>query len=181
MRTTRRLSPLGRFASFREHHPSMSNASNLVLRPIARIAVAIGWMGLIFLVSARSTVPQPPGLGPVVTSNLGHFSVYFVLAILVWWVLGGFGLEGRRRWLLAIALAVLYGVSDEWHQSFVPGRQPDPLDVIVDAVGAACGLATISWTVRRMRSTDEGTDEPEPAPTAGESRRRNSPGIADTT
>ncbi|MBA3277001.1 MAG: VanZ family protein [Chloroflexia bacterium] len=153
----------------------MSNASHLILRPIARIAIAIGWMALIFLVSARGTVPRPPGLGPVVTSSLGHFSVYFVLAILVWWVLGGFGLGGRRRWLLAFALAVLYGVSDEWHQSFVPGRQPDPLDVAVDALGAACGLAVAAWAVRRWGGSNQ------ERATAAESRRRNSPGIADTT
>jgi len=122
-------------------------------RPLPRILAAVGWMGLIFLVSAQRTVPQPPGLGPVLTSMLGHFSVYFVLAIVLWWVLGGFGVEGRRRWLLAFGLAVLYGASDEWHQSFVPGRQPDPFDLLVDAVGAACGLYLASWLHARSTRT----------------------------
>jgi VanZ family protein len=123
----------------------MSNPGLPVARPVLRILAAMGWMGLIFLVSAQSTVPQPPGLGPAMTAYLGHFCVYFVLAILVWWVLGGFGLQGRRRWLLAFGLAVLYGASDEWHQSFVPGRTPDVLDLLVDALGAACGLAVVTW------------------------------------
>lgn len=111
-----------------------------LLRPIPRILAAAAWMGFIFLVSARSALPQPPGLGRELTAMPGHFSVYFVLAIILWWVLGGFGLEGRRRSLLAFGLAVAYGVTDEWHQSFVPGRTPDVLDVIVDALGAAAGL-----------------------------------------
>ncbi len=153
----------------------MTKTANPISRPMPRILATLGWMGVIFLISARSTVPQPPGLTPAITSNLGHFSVYFVLAITVWWALGGFGLDGRRRWLLAFGLTVLYGLSDEWHQSFVPGRQPDVLDVMVDALGAICGLVAAEWTQRRMGSTVE-----VPVPTTGESPRRNSPGIVDT-
>lgn len=123
----------------------MTDPPNPVTRPALRIVVAIGWMYLIFLISAQSTVPQPPGIAPAITSNLGHFGVYFVLAILVWWVLGGFGLEGPQRWLVAFGLTVLYGVSDEWHQSFVPGRTPDVLDIVIDALGAACGLYAAQW------------------------------------
>jgi len=36
---------------------------------------------------------------------------------------------------LAFAIAFLYGVSDEIHQYFVPGRHPDVLDVVADASG----------------------------------------------
>lgn len=127
----------------------MTDSPNPPGRPLLRIVAAIGWMSLIFLVSNRTTLPQPPGLTPMITAALGHFSVYFVLAILVWWVLGGFGIDGRPRWLLAFGLAVLYGVSDEWHQSFVPGRTPDVLDVVIDALGAACGLIAIGWVDAR--------------------------------
>ncbi len=149
METARRLEPLGRFSLFKGIPQSMTDLANSPGRPLLRIAAAIGWMGLIFLVSNRTTLPQPPGLTPMITAALGHFSVYFVLAILVWWVLGGFGLDGRPRWLMALALAVLYGVSDEWHQSFVPGRTPDVFDVLVDALGAACGLIAIGWADAR--------------------------------
>lgn len=149
-------------------------------RPLPRILAATGWMCLIFLLSAQSTVPQPPGLTPALTSSLGHFSVYFVLAILFWWVLGSFALQGRRRWLLAFGLALLYGLSDEWHQSFVPGRQPDVVDLAVDAAGAACGLAAAEWAARRWGPPREGEGNTASAPTIGESRRRSSPGIADT-
>jgi VanZ family protein len=43
--------------------------------------------------------------------------------------------------LAAIALATMYGVSDEFHQSFVPGRSPDRFDVVADCVGATIGVA----------------------------------------
>lgn len=150
----------------------MTDSPTPVTRPALRIVAAIGWMCLIFLMSARSAVPQPPGITPAISSNLGHFGVYFVLATLAWWVLGGFGLEGRRWWLIAFGLTVLYGLSDEWHQSFVPGRQPDILDVMVDGFGAACGLYVAGWVGdrwngRQSQSTEQDRIVPEHHPRRG--------------
>jgi len=52
--------------------------------------------------------------------------------------------------LLAWLLAVIYGLSDELHQSFVPGRSPSAWDVILfDAPGGACGLWLKVWLSRR--------------------------------
>lgn len=45
----------------------------------------------------------------------------------------------KRACLLAIVLASLYGITDEFHQSFVPGRFPDPVDWLVDTFGATLG------------------------------------------
>jgi VanZ family protein len=41
----------------------------------------------------------------------------------------------------ASLLAILYGISDEWHQAFVPGRSSGVDDVIADAAGALLGAA----------------------------------------
>jgi len=40
----------------------------------------------------------------------------------------------------AFLLVTLYGISDEFHQAFVPGRTPDVFDVAADCVGAILGL-----------------------------------------
>jgi len=78
-----------------------------------------------------------------------HGGVYGLLAAL--WVrafntLKGF--RGRRRLLLitGIALATLYGLSDEWHQSFVPARTADPFDLLADFCGSIIG----SWVYLRL-------------------------------
>jgi len=110
---------------------------------ILRFLPALAWAGVIFYISDQPTLPDVPGLASTITSVLGHFTVYFVLAVLIWWGLGARGLTDRQRVGIAFTIAVLYGVSDEWHQSFVPGRQPDIFDIITDAVGAATGLAII--------------------------------------
>lgn len=64
-------------------------------------------------------------------------------------MLGALLLRATGRAGLALALAVLYAVSDEIHQAFVPGRAGSPLDVAIDAVGVACGIAI--WQLIRSR------------------------------
>ena len=49
----------------------------------------------------------------------------------------------RNAWW-AVLLAVVYGATDEWHQSFVPGRTPELRDLFADAVGSAFG-ASVVW------------------------------------
>ena len=49
--------------------------------------------------------------------------------------------EVHPRWLyMAWTLATLYSATDEFHQSFVPGRHPAATDVMIDAFGAALAL-----------------------------------------
>lgn len=108
-----------------------------------RFTPVIIWMGLIFALSAQPTTPHLPGFMPSLTAILGHFVVYAVLAALLWWLLGVFELSVRQRWFIAFAVAVCYGMSDEWHQEFVPSRDPSILDLAVDAAGALASLAVI--------------------------------------
>ena len=123
-----------------------------------RLLPALAWMGVIFALSHRSTLPTPPGMVDSV-SVIGHFTVYFVLAILIWWVLATLPLSPLLRYLSAWVLSVLYGLSDEWHQSFVPGRHPDLLDVLTDAIGAACGLLVVWWITRRLARQGASTED----------------------
>jgi VanZ family protein len=83
-------------------------------------------------------------------SPIAHFTEYAVLAALL-----VFGAGGRRLTVsLAITLLLvcsLYGVSDEFHQRYVTGRTPDPVDWATDTAGAATALAAIAL-VRRRRT-----------------------------
>lgn len=103
-----------------------------------RIA-ALLWMILMFWLSSRSDLPggfDLPGWLPL--DKVAHFGLFGVLAALLY-------LAGSSA-LLAVAIAALYGVSDEVHQMFVPGRSPDVRDWLADLAGALAGV----WAVILM-------------------------------
>jgi VanZ family protein len=112
----------------------MSSASRLAsIRAVAPIAL----MALIFWGSAQSGGGGFPEWAHVIA----HFSEYAALAALWAWALSP-GL-GRRAIALAGAISFLYAVSDEVHQSYVPGRFSDPWDVVVDSLGIVFALLAI--------------------------------------
>lgn len=107
----------------------------------------VAWMGTIFFLSARPDLPHPSlGWLDLAISSAAHLLMFAVLAILWARALG----RGRRVWLIALGLTLLYALSDELHQLFVPGRHADPLDLAFDALGAALGVAGWVWLQRRI-------------------------------
>jgi VanZ family protein len=115
----------------------------------ARILAPLAWMGLIFYLSAQQSVgPELPGF----TRVIAHFSVYAVLAAL-WAVALGPAIGRRAAFAAAAAISFLYAVSDEIHQSYVPGRDSDPFDVLVDCAGIGFAIWALSrWSARRAAS-----------------------------
>jgi VanZ family protein len=125
-----------------------------ITRPIPALAALI-WMGVIFALSSRSTIPVPFGLTTELTSIAGHFVMYAVLAVLLWWAIEPLDLSAPGRFALALAGAVAYGLTDEWHQSFVPGRDASLIDILVDSIGALCGLAVVRRVTRSLSARDD--------------------------
>ena len=117
------------------------------------LPVVLG-MGVIFYLSAQPDLPHhPEAMLDVVIKKLGHMAEYGILTALVLWALGGQGHStSRRHYLYAFAVAGLYAVSDETHQYFVPGRNPQPLDVGFDVLGSLVALVVI-WSVTRARES----------------------------
>ncbi len=113
-----------------------------------RWAAAVIWMALIFFLSSQSRLPLLPlGWADALQDIAGHFVAFGVLAILFAWALSGSGVAHPLWWSLAMVL--LYALSDEFHQSFVPGRHPDAFDIATDAAGATCALLLLRYLPRR--------------------------------
>lgn len=106
-------------------------------------------MGMIFFVSAQSRLPDlSRRLSDSLQDVLGHFVAYAILALLVHWALEGFGIARAGLWTLAITF--LYGLSDEFHQSFVPGRAVEAADLAADVAGAGLALLLPDRLLRRL-------------------------------
>ncbi len=120
---------------------------NRFLLFVSRWLPALGMMTLIFAFSSVPGEVMPRfGWAEFVVKKGAHMAAYALLALSFW---RGLGWQGRRAGL-AWLLAVIYAVTDEVHQSFVPGRQPSLADVLVfDALGAALGL--LAANARRRR------------------------------
>lgn len=111
------------------------------------------WMAAIFSASARSDI----GLAGEIPDYLTHGAAWFLGSGLACRALAG-GLRplGAGRALLAVGLVTGYGVLDEWHQAYTPGRHASAADVAKDLAGAS--LAAVAFR-RRYPDAAAGTIE----------------------
>jgi VanZ family protein len=118
------------------------------------------WCGVIFGLSALpgSAIPD---LEVPHADKLVHAVVYGILGALTF--------RGARRSrpnhstarvvAVAVLIAVLYGITDELHQAFVPRRTPDWHDAVADTVGGLIGaLICAAFLARNARSSGERAD-----------------------
>ena len=116
---------------------------------VLRWGVAAAWAAVIFAFSATPGSALPGGY-----SLQAHLVEYAIFAGLLYLALR-LDMRPARAALLALLIASAYGITDEWHQSFVPLRTPDPLDWLVDTAGAAIAvllaLGAESVLARRSR------------------------------
>ena len=111
--------------------------------PILRVLPAFLMMVAIFLFSARSSLQPQLDLLNRAINKAGHVIGYTLLGLSYW---RAFGFTTKKRWLIWL-LAVLYALTDEYHQSFVPGRHSTLFDVAVyDNAGALISL----WISSRL-------------------------------
>ena len=135
------------------HH--LSRSAKIALSWLAVVAMA----AVIFWMSANTGESINSGLGIISTiksalsagaqwvfghevdvSPVGHFTEYLIFGALLFNALR-FHLSPRTALLAALAIGSLYGITDEWHQLFVPSRSCDPADWAVDTVATLVGAA----------------------------------------
>ena len=83
--------------------------------------------------------------------KLAHFGVYLILGILI---ANGLIYNKKSRInaiLLALLICILYAISDEIHQIFIPGRSGQVSDVLIDSLGGLVGIVLLDLLRRRKR------------------------------
>ncbi|MGE4273856.1 MAG: VanZ family protein [Desulfitobacterium sp.] len=131
-------------------------------------AAVLFWMGLIFYLSAQVASQSDelsqgiaqrlygvvgmafPGLNTdslqsnFIVRKSAHFLSYLILSLLTMNALRRSGSNGVGQIVLAMGICVLYAISDEVHQLFVPGRSGQIKDVLLDSGGAIVGTVLYS-------------------------------------
>lgn len=120
----------------------------------------VAWMGVIFLFSSLPSFPTPFIIWwDMLLKKAAHVIEYAVLMALLYrafWYPNRYykvknyrsNLADHYRYLRVAALiALLYAMSDEWHQSFTPGRGPTIRDVFIDSGG----ILLSSWMIQRFK------------------------------
>ncbi|MCA9836043.1 MAG: VanZ family protein [Trueperaceae bacterium] len=109
-------------------------------------ALACAWMLVLFYFSSQSESGALSLLSLVPFGDkLIHASVFGILAFFLY-----MATDNPR---LAVTLTVLYGLSDEFHQHFVPGRQVDVFDWLADTVGAIAVVLLLEYIYAKRRQS----------------------------
>jgi VanZ family protein len=104
--------------------------------PVALWLATAGYMALIYFLSSRHL--QIPSQLPEYFDKIAHVLLYMPLAFLFFSAMKKSGFH-KYIFFISILLAGVYGITDEFHQSFVPGRDAASADVAADFVGSIIG------------------------------------------
>ncbi len=118
----------------------------------------LAWMALIFVLSSQSGLRISEDAAVDRPFRItGHLLAFAGLAALLLFALCRGGRPCWHHVIIALGITVLYGASDELHQSFVPDRTGRVDDLVVDTIGAAVGLA-VAWVVLTVRARSRDAD-----------------------
>ncbi len=108
------------------------------------------YAGLIFLLSSLPPFPDDP-IPFVGYDKLAHLVEYVLFGMLMcrWFSNARAPRIRRHAALLTVLLGLCYGVSDEWHQSFIPGRVASAWDVLFDTLGVVTAALAYPLTMKR--------------------------------
>ncbi|MCM8765229.1 MAG: VanZ family protein [Candidatus Omnitrophica bacterium] len=103
------------------------------------------YMGLIFWFSSLSKLPKVPPL-PYLDKAI-HTLEYTLLGILLLRAFKNYGF--RKKFLWTISVGLIYAITDEIHQYFVPFRESSVLDILFDTLGILLGANIFVLTSKR--------------------------------
>ena len=129
------------------------------LRQLPLILYAI----IIFYISSLSRLPDT-GWDIRFLDKLAHAVEYFIFGLLAIraFTSQSTGAGPGRTYAWAVLFSLLYGLSDEFHQRFVPGRSADPVDLLADGIGIFLAVGFHYLLLGRRPTAPEGGRLPEP-------------------
>jgi len=97
----------------------------------------------IYWLSDQSSLQKPFDFGFDFQDKLYHAGAYSIMGLLAWRAFKSFLDVTIILAMLSIAFCSLYGLSDEWHQSFIMGRESEVADWVADTSGAFMAVMSL--------------------------------------
>lgn len=120
-----------------------------------RLNAHLPWLLLMILITIQSSLSgfRLPPLGLKFEDKLVHFLIFGILG---WLIIRGMSIEPsrwiqKRKIIISLTIAILFAISDEWHQSLTLKRDADLLDLLADVLGI------ISFVLLFLRKEKRGT------------------------
>lgn len=133
----------------------------------SHITLPLTLMAALYWLSSLPGIPRPNNpavfslfywLSPLVQNGL-HVPAYAIVAWSWHWALAAWAHTTRARAICGAVITSLFGISDEWHQSFVPGRFASLADVALDFAGTALGIWLAAYTHRILSASQASVGE----------------------
>lgn len=112
---------------------------------------AMVWAVIIFCLSSIPNL-STPSFGFKMTDKIAHFGEFFILGMLVAYSFGKRNLNIGKIFWISASISGLYGIIDELHQFFVPGRQADGFDMLADVLGSVSASGVYVLILRKRIS-----------------------------
>ena len=87
--------------------------------------------------------------------KLAHFSIYAIVGILIMTFVSTYKLLLWKKLLISIIVGLGYAISDEFHQTFIPGRSGELRDVLIDTSGVICGIIIVLIVIAVYKALGE--------------------------
>jgi len=151
---------------------------NKNVKRIILMILSIGWMILIFSLSAQTATQSSELSGGLIDKILSifnrelsqfeiavidfmqfiirksaHMFLYTVLSILVLLELSLYNI--KKYSIMAVLFCIFYAITDEFHQYFVPGRSCELRDVLIDSFGVILGVLIVKIVRKMSRKTKQ--------------------------
>lgn len=128
---------------------------NLISKKYYSLITVIGFAFFIFFLSSISELKS--GLDTtldIILRKIAHATEFGILNYLIFLALINFKILTKKSLLFSLIFTLMYAISDEFHQSFVPGREMAFLDFLVDSTGIALSFYLIWLSRLKDKKTD---------------------------
>ena len=125
-------------------------------RKIWLVYIPLGIYWIILFTATSIPINQLPSIG--LSDKINHFLAFFILAVLLFLTLKyqrkSYYFFNRAS-LIAFSICLIYGVIDEVHQMWIPGRSSEVLDWLADGFGALAGVLVVSYLMNKLKYQPE--------------------------